>query len=223
MKSFLMTCFLAVQMPLAFANWQGVVEQVVTGDTYRVNYQGGLYDVRLYGVAAPKGNQSYGLSARLAASKVILGRSVDIERIYADGNTDVAIVYIHDQYSVQSYLTGSGLAWVNGRQCTLDVCSKWQTMQDQSRDAQRGLWSEANPVPPWNWGARARSVVKKKVHRQKVKKPVLKVRKRVAAQKVAKVAAPVQDTAVLQPVEKQVVPNEKKLVIEHKPAIQSAP
>ncbi len=165
-------------MPLALANWQGTVEQVVTGDTLRVNYQGGLYNVRLYGVAAPKANQSYGPSAREATSKVVLGRTVDIERIYADGNTDVAIVYIHDQYSVQSYLAGSGLAWVNGNQCTLEVCSKWQSMQDQARDAERGLWSDANPVPPWNYGRS--KVAKKKPLKPKAKRTVHKARKPLA-------------------------------------------
>ena len=218
MKSFLMTCFLAVQMPLALANWQGVVEQVVSGDTLRVHYQGGLYDVRLSGVATPKINQSYGPSDKDATSKVILGRSVDVERIYADGNTDVAIVYIHDQYSVQSYLAGSGLAWVNGRQCTVEVCSKWQTMQDQARSAQRGLWADANPVPPWNWGVRSK-LVKKKVNRQKAKKPVMRARKHSVPHDMA---APAPDGTLQPPVEKQIAPDNQKTVTEHKPMVQSA-
>lgn len=213
MKSFLMTCFLAVQMPLALANWQGTVEQVVTGDTLKVNYQGGLYNVRLYGVAAPKANQSYGPSAREATSKVVLGRTVDIERIYADGNTDVAIVYIHDQYSVQSYLAGSGLAWVNGNQCTLEVCSKWQSMQDQARDAERGLWSEANPVPPWNYGRT--KVVRKKSVKPKAKKPVQKVRKQSIQHDGAQPLAGAS-------VENRMPMPEKKPVVEQKSAVGAA-
>ncbi len=213
MKSFLMTCFLAVQMPLALANWQGTVEQVVTGDTLKVNYQGGLYNVRLYGVAAPKANQSYGPSAREATSKVVLGRTVDIERIYADGNTDVAIVYIHDQYSVQSYLAGSGLAWVNGNQCTLEVCSKWQSMQDQARDAERGLWSEANPVPPWNYGRT--KVVRKKSVKPKAKKPVQKVRKQSIQHDGAQPPAGAS-------VENRGAMPEKKAVVEQKPLVGAA-
>ena len=161
-----MTCFLALQMPLAFADWHGVVERVLSGDTIMVNYQGGLYNVRLYGVATPKNGQSYGPTAREATSRVVMGRDVDVQRIYADGNTDVAIVYIHDQYSLQSYLTGSGLAWVNESNCSYDVCSNWLSMQEQARDAERGLWSEANPIAPWNWRSAVKT--KKKAHKPKV-------------------------------------------------------
>ncbi|MBR6000969.1 MAG: nuclease, partial [Oxalobacter sp.] len=68
MRAFLVACFLALQMPFAFADWEGVVEEVVSGDTMKVNYEGGLYYVRLYGVASPKLSQPYGAAAKEAVS-----------------------------------------------------------------------------------------------------------------------------------------------------------
>ena len=182
MRAFLLACFLALQMPMAFAEWSGVVEEVVSGDTLKVNYEGGLYYVRLYGVEAPKLNQPYGGAAKEATSNLVLGRSVDVNRIYADGNVDVAIVYVHDQYSVQAYLTGAGLAWVHNAACKEDICVRWQSMETQARDAEYGLWASANPVPPWNW--KTTQAVKKKTVVRKKKKPVRRPMRRAAARQV---------------------------------------
>lgn len=192
MRAFLLACFLALQMPIAFAGWSGVVEEVVSGDTLKVNYEGGLYNVRLYGVEAPKLNQPYGVMAREATSNLTLGRSVDVHRVYADGNTDVAIVYVHDQFSIQAYLTGAGLAWVHQAVCKYESCANWQSMQAQAKDAEHGLWASANPVPPWNWKA-SQTVKKKPVVRKKkpIKKPVKQVvaRQTVQTDHVAEPAA----------------------------------
>lgn len=181
MRAFLLACFLALQMPIAFAGWSGVVEEVVSGDTLKVNYEGGLYNVRLYGVEAPKLNQPYGVTAREATSNLTLGRSVDVHRVYADGNTDVAIVYVHDQFSIQAYLTGAGLAWVYQAVCKYESCANWQSMQAQAKDAEHGLWASANPVPPWNWKA-SQTVKKKPVVRKK--KPIKKLTKRSVVRQV---------------------------------------
>ncbi len=180
MRAFLLACFLALQMPLAFAEWSGVVEEVVSGDTLKVNYEGGLYHVRLYGVAAPKLNQPYGLAAKHATSNLVLGRSVDVHRMYADGNTDVAVVYIHDQYSIQAYLTGAGLAWVHPATCKDDICARWQSMETQAQEASHGLWAGSNPVPPWHWGVKTLAAKKKPVVR-KTRKPVRKPVKRMVS------------------------------------------
>ncbi len=177
MKSMLMACFLALQMPFAFAEWSGVVEQVVSGDTIKVNYEGHLYSVKLYGVAAPKLNQPYGTAAKEATRNLVLGRSVTVNRIYADGATDVGVVYVHDQYSVQAYLAGSGLAWVQNSACSYEYCAKWQSMENQARNAGRGLWSRSNPIPPWNWGAKTQGA-KKKIAPKYMKKSVKKAKKR---------------------------------------------
>ena len=203
-------------MPLAFAEWEGVVEEVVSGDTLKVNYEGGLYNVRLYGVEAPKLSQPYGVAAKDATSNLVLGRSVDVHRIYADGNTDVAIVYIHDQYSIQAYLTGAGLAWVHSADCREDICVRWQSMETQAREAEQGLWASANPVPPWNW--KTAPAVKKK--------PVIRRKKKVGRRKPVrwKIASTVQsektvETAVNPPeVQKTPVPVESSAPEPVKPA-----
>ncbi|MBO4790148.1 MAG: thermonuclease family protein [Oxalobacter sp.] len=189
MRAFLVACFLALQMPFAFADWEGVVEEVVSGDTMKVNYEGGLYYVRLYGVASPKLSQPYGAAAKEAVSNLVLGRSVDVHRMYADGNTDVAIVYVHDQYSVQAHLAGAGLAWVHSGSCTDEICTSWQSMQQQARDASYGLWASANPVAPWNW--KVQPTVKKKPVVVKKKKPA----KRIVRRRVTPVAAPAVSAA----------------------------
>ncbi len=191
MRAFLLACFLALQMPVAFAEWAGVVEEVVSGDTLKVNYEGGLYYVRLYGVEAPKLSQPYGMMAKEATSNLVLGRSVDVHRVYADGNVDVAIVYVHDQYSVQAYLAGAGLAWVHNAACQEDICVRWQSMETQARDAEHGLWASANPIPPWNWKA-SQTVKKKPVVRKK--KPVRKPVRRIAVRRV-QAEKPVENAA----------------------------
>ena len=154
MRSFLLFCVLIFQVPFALA-WQGVVDQVVDGDSLKVRHESGrVYNVQLYGVRTPWLSQPGGPEAKEAARKIVEGKSVNVQVINVNpGGSTVAVVAINDQYSLQAFLVGSGMAWVYDGHCDLKMCAQWNAMEQQARTAGRGLWKDDNPVAPWKWHA----------------------------------------------------------------------
>lgn len=188
MRSFLLFCVLIFQVPFALA-WQGVVDQVIDGDSLKVRHESGrVYNVQLYGVRAPQLSQPSGLEAKEAARKIVEGKSVNVQVINVNpGGSTVAVVAINDQYSLQAFLVGSGMAWVYDGHCDLKMCTQWNAMEQQARTAGRGLWKDPNPVAPWKWraGSRKTTAAKKKAA-VKRKKPVKRktVRKKAVETKL---------------------------------------
>lgn len=164
MKSFFLGTLVAVCSTCVWA-WDGVVTQVVEGDYLKVKQEesGKTYNVRLYGVDSPALKQRYGVAAREEAKKLVEGKSVSIDEIQVDKKgASLAVVHINDQYSLQAFLVGSGMAWVHDDQCKHILCSKWQAMQTQAQTARRGLWQDNNPVAPWKYDAKSNKSTKKK-------------------------------------------------------------
>lgn len=192
-RSWVLFCLLAVQAPLALA-WQGVVTQVIDGDSLKIRHESGrIYDVRLYGVDSPELAQKSGPEARAAAKKLVEDRAVDVQVVNVDPNgTTIAVVAINDQYSLQAFLVGSGMAWVYEGHCDLRICAQWQSMEKQAKGAGRGLWADSHPVPPWKWREQ-RHATKKAAP----KKPVVKKRRVVKRRKTVK-KAPADISAQLQ-------------------------
>ena len=191
MRSFFLFCVLIFQVPFALA-WQGVVDQVIDGDFLKVRHESGrLYNVQLYGVRAPYLSQPGGTDAKEAARKLVEGKAVNVQVVNVNPNgTTVAVVAINDQYSMQAFLVGSGMAWVYDGHCDLKMCSQWSAMEQQARTAERGLWKDAHPVAPWKWHASSRKTTAAK------KKATVKRRKPVRRKKtVAKPAARNHQTA----------------------------
>lgn len=74
MRSFLLFCVLIFQVPFALA-WQGVVDQVVDGDSLKIRHESGrVYNVQLYGVRTPQLSQPSGLEAKEAGQKTGRGQ-----------------------------------------------------------------------------------------------------------------------------------------------------
>ncbi len=180
MRSFLLFCVLIFQVPFALA-WQGVVDQVIDGDSLKVRHESGrVYNVQLYGVRAPQLSQPSG--------KIVEGKSVNVQVINVNpGGSTVAVVAINDQYSLQAFLVGSGMAWVYDGHCDLKMCTQWNAMEQQARTAGRGLWKDPNPVAPWKWraGSKKTTAAKKKAA-VKRKKPIKRktVRKKAVETKL---------------------------------------
>lgn len=182
-RSLVLFCLLALQAPLALA-WHGVVDKVIDGDSLRIRHESGrVYDVRLYGVDAPELPQTNGHEARDAARKLVNGKAVEVQVINVDPNgTTIAVVSINDQYSLQAFLVGSGLAWVYDGHCDLKICNQWRSMQQQAKAANRGLWIDPHPVPPWKWREQSHATTKPVVKKRRtVQRKKTTVRKKAPA------------------------------------------
>ena len=128
------------------------VLSVHDGDSLRLRRADGQgMVVRLYGVDCPELGQPYGEAARDLTRRLV-GRSVTVRPTGGKSwRREVAVVLLQSGRSLQSALVEAGLAWVDDRFCRSPDCDDWRQAQATARAARRGLWADADPVPPWQW------------------------------------------------------------------------
>lgn len=131
-------------------SFTGKVVSITDGDTYDVDRPDGpAVTVRLWGVDAPESSQPYGTAATRAAHRIIGGKNVrvSVEEIGAYGRA-VARLTVQGG-GLSEVLVRRGLAWHAGEYAP--NAAELARLERQARTAERGLWSQPNPVPPWTW------------------------------------------------------------------------
>jgi endonuclease YncB( thermonuclease family) len=126
------------------------VVEVTDGDTYDVRRSDGqTITIRLHGVDAPESSQPYGTAATRAARRYVGGKNVrvSVEDIGRYGRA-VASVEVQGG-NLGHMLVRDGLGWWYREYAS--NATELQRLQRQARNAGRGLWSQANPTPPWAW------------------------------------------------------------------------
>lgn len=150
--------FLFLSVP-SFA-WEAEVISVVDGDTINVkNTETGEQQcIRLYGVDAPEGKgrswepQRYSRQATNFTKELLpRGSRVTVFPVNEDRYSRIVggVITLPDGYIVQEELLKAGLVWVDTYYCK--NCPDWLDMQKETRECKRGLWQDANPIPPWEW------------------------------------------------------------------------
>jgi endonuclease YncB( thermonuclease family) len=128
-------------------SFTGKVTSVIDGDTYKVDRPvGPVVKVRLWGVDAPETAQPYGTAATRAARHLVGGESVraHVEEI---GRYGRAVDSLEVQGSdLGTLLVRRGLGWWYREYAPRET--EYARLQRQARNASRGLWSQADPVPP---------------------------------------------------------------------------
>lgn len=135
----------------AQGQWTGTVKHVDDGDTFDAVKNGERITIRLYGVDCPEHDQAYGPEATEQVKAWILKETVRVHPLTEDtyGRT-VARVHIKGR-SLSGRLLEKGLAWVFDRYCDKAMCERWQRMEREARAAEKGLWKEPAPIPPWEY------------------------------------------------------------------------
>ncbi len=106
--------------------------------------------IRLHGIDCPEKRQAFGNRAKQFTSKLVFGETVTVEVVDRDryGRT-VADVLLPDGRSLNRELVRAGFAWWYRRYAPDDETLK--QLEHEARAARRGLWADAEPVPPWEW------------------------------------------------------------------------
>lgn len=159
----LLLSLLLISFP-ALADVTGVVVGVSDGDTVTVLDAGKTqHKVRVAGVDAPEKAQPFGQRSKQRMITLVFGKDVRLEGDKRDryGRT-VAKVWVsppdcpHCPKTLDAGLAvlTSGLAWhykkYKNEQSPEDR-ERYAYAEDEARSKRVGLWSEANPVPPWEW------------------------------------------------------------------------
>lgn len=124
------------------------------GDTIHVtDGTGADLTIRVEGIDCPESGQPYGGVARRFTRSVAFDRVVQVHVMDEDAHGRlIARVHVNDgDLSVQ--LLQAGLAWQYTEYSHDPVLA---SAEQEARRAKRGLWSEANAVPPWVWRRQSR-------------------------------------------------------------------
>ena len=141
--------FLLGLAPHVYADFSGKVVGVIDGDSIRVLRNGKAEQVRLRGIDCPERKQAFGTRAKQFTSELVFGKDVTVKEKGRDryGRT-LGEVILSDGRSLNHELLKAGYAWWF-RRYSKDV--RLGDLEDEARLAQRGLWADPDPVPPWEF------------------------------------------------------------------------
>lgn len=138
--------------PALGQSFTGTVEAVKDGDSITVLRSAGLVTVHLHGLDAPERAQPYGDEAAAFLREQVGGRRVQIRvRDYDQIGRPVATV-LRDGINVNEQMLRAGFAWYRWWyvEYTPDAARN-QRLVHRARQADRGLWAQPAPTPPWAW------------------------------------------------------------------------
>lgn len=129
----------------------GKVIGITDGDTITVLENKTQYKIRLYGIDCPESRQGFGKRAKQFASSIAFGKTANVVKEDTDryGRT-VGIVYVGD-ICVNEEIIRNGFAWVYQKYCKKAFCQDWLELEELARNDKKGLWSHADPIPPWDF------------------------------------------------------------------------
>jgi endonuclease YncB( thermonuclease family) len=136
--------------------FSGNVVGVADGDTISVMRDGKAVTVRLQGIDCPEKRQAYGARAKQFTSQRVFGQVVTVIVRGTDryGRTLGEVVQ-PDGMNLNRTLVEEGLAWWYRQYSDDDALRQ---LEEEARAAQRGLWADRKPVPPWEFRKAAKGV-----------------------------------------------------------------
>lgn len=143
---------LALAAPASAAPVPGVIFAVIDGDT--VLFKPDHYEsrsflkIRLADIDAPEKDQPHGSAATHALSALLLHRRAEVETVATDAYGRKIAHIRSGGVWVNQDLVQRGHAWTSTRYRRNAILVK---AQREARSADRGLWQEAAPTPPWVW------------------------------------------------------------------------
>ena len=131
----------------------GKVVGLSDGDTFAILRDGKAVKVRLSGIDTPEKAQAFGTRARQYASALVFQQVVTVLVKETDcyGRL-VGEVLVADGRSVNQELVKAGMAWWYKPYAPKDTTLA--QLEAEARVVQRGLWSDPQAVPPWQWRKR---------------------------------------------------------------------
>lgn len=129
------------------------------GDTITVLVGGqDSVKVRLAGIDAPEKAQPFGSASKKHLSEKVFGQTVTVEWTKRDKYGRVIGRVVVDGKDVCLDQVRSGLAWhykLYANEQTATQRTAYAAAEEQARHEKAGLWSQPNPVPPWEFRHRA--------------------------------------------------------------------
>jgi endonuclease YncB( thermonuclease family) len=127
----------------------GQVVAIADGDTLTILDDAKTqHKIRLAGIDAPEKGQAFGTKARENLAEKVFRKNVRVEVIDVDRyRREVGRIYLGDRF-INMEMVRDGFAW---RYIQYDKPGEFAAAEDDARERRRGLWTDPNPMPPWEW------------------------------------------------------------------------
>lgn len=123
---------------------------VLDGDTVLVRREAGArpMKVRLAEIDAPEKGQDFGEAAKRSLAELLSGRQVRVDPVAVDTYGRLVARLYTGEDSVNAEMVRRGMAW----EYSLHHANReYLHLQEDARQARRGLWAQRDPVPPSQW------------------------------------------------------------------------
>lgn len=130
------------------AEFTAKVIAVLDGDTILIKRASGLKKIRMAGIDAPEKAQLFGETAKRSLAEMVLGKQVKITSEAVDQYGRMVARISVDGLDVNAEQIRRGMAWENSR---FHNNRELLALQEEAKQAPRGLWAQDNPMPPWEW------------------------------------------------------------------------
>lgn len=139
----------SIQDAQSSSSIEGRVVGVADGDTITVLDAGRTtHKVRLSSIDAPEKAQDFGQKSKQSLSDLVYGKVVSVRVVDVDRyGRNVGFVYI-GQDNANEEQVRRGMAWVYTK---YNKDRSLVGIESQARQSRIGLWSQPNPIPPWEY------------------------------------------------------------------------
>lgn len=128
---------------------QGKVIRVLDGDTIEVLQDKKPVRIRLANIDAPEKKQAFGRWSANQLKALLAAQPVTVTYTQTDRyGRIIGHVFTTNGTDASRFMVQSGAAWVYER---YNEDESLPALQREAQEQKRGLWADANPVPPWEW------------------------------------------------------------------------
>lgn len=139
---------LCLSTPSLAQTLSGRVVGVNDGDTLTLLVAHQSYKIRLAQIDAPEKGQPFGERSRQSLAELVFGQEVSVEVEAEDRYKRLVGTIRRNGSNINLQQVQRGMAWVYV-QYAHDA--GMLAAEQQARAASRGLWSQPDPQPPWQW------------------------------------------------------------------------
>ncbi|MFM7319591.1 MAG: thermonuclease family protein [bacterium] len=151
---------LALMMVVLFAQTTGKVVAIADGDTLTVRTSDSeTVKVRLIHIDAPERGQAYGNQSRQRLGEMVFGKQVELIGTEKDRYGRLLAVVKADGLEVNLEMVKAGLAWAY---LEYRPPGNYISTEQKARAGRVGLWSDRQPMAPWDYRKQSRAKAKSK-------------------------------------------------------------
>ncbi|MCM3874215.1 MAG: thermonuclease family protein, partial [Pyrinomonadaceae bacterium] len=146
--------FLLVTSSVTAGTLFGTVSEIHDGDTITIICLKRPLQIHLMGIMAPEKEQPYSEVARQHLSDLILNSQVVVETSGLGENALIVGRVFLKEADVGAQMLRDGAAWYDKPYdsiLTEDQRQMYLACESAARSEHRGIWQDANPLPPWEF------------------------------------------------------------------------